>query len=241
MPQDGTPLAKAVGVSIKILIVDDEPNVRLMYRSALEKEGCEIFEADSGPNALDQCMARKHDVAILDLRMPGMDGLELLREMQALNITTPSVIITAYADVPNAVNAMKLGAIDFLQKPLRPDQLRNVVHDVLERHEPEERKHEPRDFNFYLRSAKRAINLRDFSTAKGHLIKALELDSRSPQAMNLVGVMLEMREEYEQAKRYYGQAIKLDRNFEPAQQNMRRIFELFNFGSSKEPINLENK
>jgi Flp pilus assembly protein TadD len=72
-------------------------------------------------------------------------------------------------------------------------------------------------------------------------VKALELNPNSPQAFNLVGVMLEMREEFEQAKRYYGQAIKLDKHFEPAQQNMRRIFELFNFGSSKEPINVENK
>lgn len=224
-----------------ILIVDDEPNVRLMYRSALEGCGYEIFEAASGPEALDQCMARKHDAAILDLRMPGMDGLELLREMQELNITTPAVIITAFADVPNAVNAMKLGAIDFLQKPLRPDQLRNVVKDILERHEPEEKKHEPHDFDYYLRCAKRAINLRDFAAAKGHLIKALDLNPDSPQAMNLVGVMLEMREEFEQAKRYYGEAIKLDRNFGPAQQNMRRIFELFHFGSSEEPINTDNK
>ena len=91
------------------------------------------------------------------------------------------------------------------------------------------------------RCAKRAINLRDFAAAKRDLIKALELNSDSPQAMNLVGVMLEMREEYEQARRYYGQAIKLDKNFEPAQQNMRRIFELFNFGSSDEPFNIDDK
>jgi FixJ family two-component response regulator len=228
-------------MNAKILIVDDEPNVRLMYRAALENGGYEIFEADSGAKALDQCMARKHDVAILDLRMPGgMDGLELLREMQELNIHTPVVFVTAYADVPNAVNAMKLGAIDFLKKPILPDQLRNIVKDVLVRHEPEE-SNEPRDFDYYLRCAKRAINLRDFAAAKRDLVKALDLNPKSPSAFNLVGVMLEMREEYEQARRYYGQAIKIDKHFEPAQQNMRRIFELFRFGSSKEPINIDNE
>jgi FixJ family two-component response regulator len=228
-------------MNAKILIVDDEPNVRLMYRAALENGGYEIFESESGAKALDQCMARKHDVAILDLRMPGgMDGLELLREMQELNIHTPVVFVTAYADVPNAVNAMKLGAIDFLKKPILPDQLRNIVKDILVRHEPEE-SNEPRDFDYYLRCAKRAINLRDFAAAKRDLVKALELNPNSPSAFNLVGVMLEMREEYEQAKRYYGQAIKIDKHFEPAQQNMRRIFELFRFGSSKEPINIDNE
>jgi DNA-binding response OmpR family regulator len=223
----------------KILIVDDEPNVRLMYRSALAGS-YQVFEADSGEHALEMCVARKHDVAILDLRMPGgMDGLELLGEMKKLNINTPVVIITAYADVPNAVSAMKLGAIDFLQKPILPDQLRNVVRDILLRHEPEPDPNQPHDFDYHLRCAKRSINMRDFTEAKRHLIKALELDPKSPQAFNLVGVMLEMREEFDQAKRYYGQAIKLDKHFEPAQQNMRRIFELFNFGSSQEPFNTE--
>jgi DNA-binding response OmpR family regulator len=228
-------------MSFRILIVDDEKNVRLMYRSSLESEGYEIFEADSGAKALEECVARIHDAAILDLRMPGMDGLELLEKMKALNIETPVVIITAFGDVPNAVNAMKLGAIDFLPKPLTPDQLRHVVKDILVRHSPEETKNEAHDFDYYLRCAKRAINLRDFAAAKRNLIKSLELNPGSPLAMNLSGVMFEMREDYEQAKRYYGHAIKLDKNFEPAQQNMRRIFELFHFGSSNEPVNVENK
>jgi len=225
----------------KILIVDDEPNVRLMYHSALESEKYELYEADSGTKALDQCKLRKHDVAILDLRMPGMDGLELLEKMHEQGDNTPVVIITAFADVPNAVNAMKLGAIDFLKKPILPDQLRAIVKDILVRREADKPKAEPLDFDYYLRCAKRAINLRDFASAKLKLVKALELDPNSPQAFNLVGVMLEMREEYDQAKRYYGQAIKLDKDFEPAQQNMRRIFDLFNFGSSKEPFNMEIK
>ena len=228
-------------MSEKILIVDDEPNVRLMYRAALESH-YKIFEAGSAAKALEECLARRHDVAILDLRMPGdMDGLELLNEMKRLNITTPAVIITAYADVPNAVNAMKLGAIDFLQKPILPDQLRIIIRDILLRHQPEPDKNQPRDFDYYLRCAKRAINLRDFQEARRHLLKALELDPKSPQAFNLTGVMLEMRQEYDEAKRFYGQAIKLDKHFEPAQQNMRRIFELFHFGSSDEPMNLETK
>lgn len=228
-------------MSIRILIVDDERNVRLMYRSALETEGFEVFEADSGAAALEQCMARTHDVAILDLRMPEMDGLELLGKMKELKIGTPVVIITAFADVPNAVNAMKLGAIDFLQKPLLPEQLRNVVKDILVRHAPETGAQDVRDFDYFLRCAKRAVNLRDFAAAKRNIVRALELNPNSPPALNLAGVMFEMCGDYDKAKRHYGQAIKFDKNFEPAQQNMRRIFELFNFGSSKEPFNIENQ
>ena len=223
-----------------ILVVDDERNVRLMYRAALDSIG-KVDEADSAAHALEMFPKHKYDVAILDLRMPEMTGLDLLEQMTAAGINTPVVFITAYADVPNAVSAMKCGAIDFLQKPITPDQLRAIVKDVLVRHAQEDRKTaEPHDFEYHLRCAKRAINLRDFSAARVNLIKALEINPDSPQALNLAGVMFEMREEFDQAKRYYGRAIKVSKDFEPAQANMRRIYELFNFGSSKEPFNLEN-
>jgi tetratricopeptide (TPR) repeat protein len=70
------------------------------------------------------------------------------------------------------------------------------------------------------------------------LTKALELNTKSFEAFNLVGVLAEMLDDYDKAKKYYGRAIKLDKNYEPAQQNMRRLFELQNFGSSSEPFNL---
>ena len=221
-----------------ILIVDDERNVRLMYRAALDS----MFTVDEAESAaLEMFTARRYDAAVLDLRMPDMTGLELLEQMNHKGVTTPVVFITAYADVPNAVRAMKFGAIDFLQKPITPDQLRAVVKDILVRHSVEDRKTaEPHDFDYFLRCAKRAINLRDFAAARKNLISALEIDANSPQALNLAGVMFEMREEFDQARRYYGQAIKVSKDFEPAQANMRRIYELFHFGSSEEPFNLEN-
>jgi hypothetical protein len=66
----------------------------------------------------------------------------------------------------------------------------------------------------------------------------MELNTKSVEAFNLAGVFYEMMEDQRKAKKYYGQAIKLNRNYEPAQQNMRRLFELENFGSSSEPFNL---
>jgi len=224
-----------------ILVVDDERNVRLMYRAALDSM-FKVDEAESGAKALEMFLIHRYDVAILDLRMPGMSGLDLLERMNQISITTPVVFVTAYADVPNAVNAMKFGAIDFLQKPVTPDQLRAIVKDILVRHARDDSKTaEAHDFEYFLRCAKRAINLRDFAAARRNLISALELNPDSPQALNLAGVMFEMREEFDQARRYYGRAIKLSKDFEPAQANMRRIYELFHFGSSKEPFNLENK
>jgi len=220
----------------RILIVDDEPNVRLGYRITLETEGFDVCEANGADEALEALAARRFDLAILDMRMPEMDGLDLLAKMRAEHLDTPTVIITAYGDVPHAVRAMKLGAIDFLQKPLTPEMLRRVTDDVIVRHAPSTPEHD--DFYTHLFSAKRHINLRDFAAAREHLIRALEINPKSPEALNLTGVFMEMREEYEKAKKYYGRAIGIDKNYEPAQQNMRRIFELFNFGSSNEPFNL---
>ena len=223
-------------MSARILIVDDETNVRLNYRITLETEGYEIFEAGSAALALQELVERSFAVAILDLRMPEMDGLELLAKMREVGITVPAIIVTAYSDVPNAVKAMKLGAIDFLQKPLRPEDLRSIVAEILKRHAPQRDPAET--FNSHIVAAKRCLNLRSFALARIHLVKALELNTKSVEAFNLAGVLAEMLDDYDKAKKYYGQAIRLDKNYEPAQQNMRRLFELQHFGSSSEPFNL---
>ncbi|MGA3171206.1 MAG: response regulator [Chthoniobacteraceae bacterium] len=184
-----------------ILIVDDEPNVRLMYRCALAGFGYELYEAPTAEAALEEMRIRKHDVGIFDLRLPGMSGLELLEQMHALGIMTPVAFVTAYGEVPNAVRAMELGAIDFLPKPPTPDQIRETVHDIILRHSAGAMALGARDFEYYLRSAKRAINLRDFPMATKYLIKALDLNPGSRQAINLVGVLIEMRQEHESAAR----------------------------------------
>ncbi|HEU4678562.1 MAG TPA: response regulator [Terrimicrobiaceae bacterium] len=222
-----------------ILIVDDEPYVRLTYRTALETEGLDVWEASDGLAALKAMSERQFDLAILDMRMPEVSGLELLERMRRQRIQTPVVIVTAYGDIPHAVRAMKLGAIDFLEKPLTPDTLRAMVTEILRRHgKHAAARGTPETFEDHVQTAKRLLNLRQFVEAREHIARALEIRSDSPEVFNLGGVLFEMLEDYDRAKRYYGQAIRLNRNYEPAQQNMRRIYELFQFGSSREPFNL---
>jgi DNA-binding response OmpR family regulator len=221
----------------RILLVDDESNVRLNFRRTLETEGHEIFEANSAEAAIQTLAKHPFSLAILDIRMPGMDGLELLAKMREHEIKVPAMIVTAYSDVPNAVKAMKLGAIDFLQKPLRPEELRSIVIEILKRHAG--RDEQPAEtFSAHIVAAKRCLNLRAFAKARLHLVTALELNAKSAEAFNLAGVLAEVLGEYDKAKKYYGQAIKLEKNYEPAQQNMRRLFEVDHFGSSEEPVNL---
>ena len=224
-------------MSANILIVDDETNVRLNYRITLETEGYEVFEAVSGETALEALVERSFHLAILDMRLPAMDGLQLLGKMREVGITVPAMIVTAYSDVPHAVQAMKLGAIDFLQKPLRPEDLRRIVAEILTRHAPQ-KVHSAESYNSHLVAAKRCLNLRSFAMARIHLTKALELNNKSVESFNLAGVLAEALDDIDKAKKYYGQAIKIDKNYEPAQQNMRRLFELQHFGSTSEPLNL---
>jgi len=240
--KDGTQL-----MSKQILIVDDETNVRLSYRMTLETEGFTVVEADCAAEALERFPGKHFDLAILDMRMPEMDGLDFLAEMRKRGISTPTIIITAYGDIPHAVRAMKLGAIDFLKKPLTPDQLRRIVTEVIERHEkpvPEDPQEadpsvcaaELRDR--YLKTAKRLLNRQDFDPARFILAKAMALDPQSAEAFNLAGVLFEMREDYDQALTFYRDAMKLAPGYEPAQQNMRRLIERSTSGSSKEPLNM---
>ena len=88
----------------------------------------------------------------------------------------------------------------------------------------------------HLLAAKRALNERDFEAAREHLREVIRQNDRMTEAHNLLGVLFEMNEDYDQARKCYGRAIAIDSSYEPAQQNMRRIFELFQFGASKEPV-----
>jgi DNA-binding response OmpR family regulator len=224
----------------RILIVDDERNVRLNYRITLETEGYEITEADSGADGLAKLAQGPFGLAILDLRMPEMDGIALLHKMRENKNNTPVIIITAFGDVPHAVEAMKLGAIDFLQKPIKPEELRSIAEDIFVRHTPRPplEEQDTDTFNAHFTEAKRLINLQLFPAAWKRLSRALELNPNSPEALNLAGVFFEMQEDFDRARKLYGKAIKCGPYFEPAQQNMRRIYELFQFGSSNEPFNL---
>ena len=235
-------------MSAKIFIVDDERTIRLTFRTALETEGYEVREAATADEALtDLGAVTTYQLIILDLRLGGDSGLEVLERMRAAGVLTPTLMITAYSSVRDAVRAMKLGAIDFLSKPIEPAALRAVVADILRRHgggdtlPAETPGAPPRTFQDFLRAAKRQINLRDFPAAEDSLAAALTFDEASPdsaEAHNLRGILHEMHGDFDAAKAAYGQAIKLNARYEPAQENMKRIFELFNFGTSQRPFHV---
>ena len=101
----------------RVLIADDEPSIRFVLRETLESEGYEVTDVDNGEAALAALVGAPHQLAFLDIRMPGPSGLELLDRLQALGSDTAVVIITAQNTFENAVEAMKRGALDYLVKP----------------------------------------------------------------------------------------------------------------------------
>ena len=115
----------------RILIVDDEPNIRLTFRTALETCGYAVREATSADEAVAAFATERFDLAILDLRLGEGSGLDVLARLRKDAVLTPCVMVTAYGNVRNAVEAMKLGAIDFLEKPIEPNALRGIVAEVL--------------------------------------------------------------------------------------------------------------
>lgn len=111
----------------RILIVDDEPNHRRMLNLVLSNKGYAAEEAPTAVEALGRLSNTTYDFILLDLRMPGMDGMQFLREFRRLGYNAIVVIMTAYAEVQTAVEAMKLGAADYLTKPLDVEEMLGVL------------------------------------------------------------------------------------------------------------------
>jgi two-component system, NtrC family, response regulator AtoC len=119
----------------RILIVDDEAGIRSFLREALLREGHEVEEAADGEAALRAVQARAFHVVVTDLRMPGMDGMELLQKLRGDYPEIEVIVLTAHGSIESAVQAMKLGAFDYLRKPLgSPAEIRLLVERAVERH-----------------------------------------------------------------------------------------------------------
>jgi DNA-binding NtrC family response regulator len=115
----------------QILVVDDEPNLRRVLGAQLSRDGYEVHAVADGKAALRILQEQYVDVVITDLRMPELDGLELMRRALALEPELPVVIITAHGTVDNAVEALKSGAFDYITKPFDQNEVRNVVRKAL--------------------------------------------------------------------------------------------------------------
>jgi DNA-binding NtrC family response regulator len=155
--------------NVSILIVDDEPVVRDSLGKWFEEEGYAVDTACSARDALLKLPRQRWDLAVLDIKMPGMDGLDLQRKMREIDPELTVVIMTGYASVETAVRALKEGAYDYITKPFDPDDLAHLIRKALEHRRM-------KDENLRLRQSLEEI-------------QAAELVGQSP-AMQKVGEMI---------------------------------------------------
>jgi len=169
---------------LKILVVDDEKDIREGVERILTRMGYQVFIADRGEAALAILADQAVELAILDLKMPGMDGMELHQRIRAINDQIIVIIITGYATIETAIEAMKQGAYDFIPKPFEPEHLRIVVRRA---HEKLRLKQEAEKLQ-----AERARNLMDLDTEKSRMRTIVEALPTAVVVTNIAGEVVLM-------------------------------------------------
>ena len=118
---------------VKILIADDDKNLRTVLVNELSAEGFEVAGTDSGEKTVEFLDKEEYDVLLLDLNMPGLSGIDVLKKIKSVEIPTEVIILTGHGTVQTAVEAMKLGAYDFLTKPFKVEELKAIIEKASEK------------------------------------------------------------------------------------------------------------
>ena len=117
----------------RILVIDDEEAIRKSLRMVLEYEGYDLIEAASGPEGIETLRRESPDAVLLDIKMPGMDGMEVLQQARSRDAHTPILMVSGHGDIPTAVDALRKGAYDFLEKPLESERVLAALRNAIER------------------------------------------------------------------------------------------------------------
>ena len=198
----------------KVLVVDDERNIRLTLTRTLESAGLEITTAVNGEEALALMERQEFDLVLLDLRLPGMPGTEVLARLRERHPGLPVVMITAHGTIDIAVEAMRAGAADFIRKPFTPDEVREVVSRALAGAPP--------DGNELLRRARAAIRRHELGKADALLKRALAVCGDRADVHNLRGAVTELGGDWLDAQKQYRAALDFDPVYSPARRNLER-------------------
>ena len=204
---------------VHLLVVDDERNIRNNLAMVLETAGYKVDTADNGDDALLRVKEGHYDIAFVDIQMPKMDGLELLRYLRGLRPNMPVVMLTAYGTVGRAVEAMKLGAFDFLEKPFDPKVIQLLCQEILAR---------PQigtsgTVDQFLHLAELARERKAFNEARVQLKIAMMRDPGRPEPYYKLGELCEAESRVSHAVEYFYMAIEAQPAFEPARAALTRL------------------
>lgn len=155
--------------NVRILVVDDEEIMRASLSDWLREDGFEVSAVESGRRAIEEVKEKPWNVLLVDLKMPGMDGIDVLREVKKINKDLPVLIITAYATVDSAVQAMKQGAYDYICKPFNPEEISLTLRKIISHQQLVEE-------NIYLRrELSKRYEFRDIISKNHKMLAIIEL------------------------------------------------------------------
>lgn len=200
-----------------ILVADDEKSIRLTVSQALSSQGYEVSTAIDGSTALEQLKASPADLLLLDIQMPGMDGIEVLQKAMAQQPSLKVIMISAHGSVDNAVDAMKLGAVDYLQKPFTPGELRELVDRVLGRDLVN-----ADDYDRQISSARSMAADGKYKDAIALTKHCIGDRPEKAAGFNLLGELLEVTGQKSEALKNYRVALDLDPTCKAASNNLSR-------------------
>ena len=204
-----------------VLVVDDDNSIRQMTALALEPLCSRVWAACGGEDALEILSREVVSLVLLDIMLPGIDGIETLERLKKSHPRTQAVMITAFGTVDRAVEAMRLGAEDFVQKPFSPGEIREVVKRAFQRRELTD-KADKLDYEARLEHARRSIGQKKLEEALDTLKATVGLDPSRAEAFNLMGECLEAAGEVLEAQKNYRASLALDPTYRTAQQNLHR-------------------
>ena len=203
----------------RILVADDERNIRKNLAFILKAAGHTVDEAKDGAEALELCRQNHPGIAFVDLHMPKMEGLQVLAHIRALSPKTAVVIITAYGSAANAVEAMKLGAVDFLEKPFDPNIIGILTEEILIRRQSESKA----SFEDLMHLAELARQRGASIEARTYLKLAMAHAPERPEPYYWLGNLCEAEGDQKRAVQYYYMAISAYHTYEAAVDALKRL------------------
>ncbi|PWC77023.1 response regulator [Azospirillum sp. TSH64] len=170
---------KSDSIPLRVLVVDDEPPIRRFLRTSLTAQGYDIVEAEDGTKALEEVRRRSPDLLVLDLGLPGIDGLEVIRRLRGSGVTLPIIVLSSRVDEAGKVEALDLGADDYVTKPFGVEELLARIRTAM-RHKLQQQGERP-----LFRSGDLTVDLvRRIVTVRGEDVKL------SPREYDLLRILV---------------------------------------------------
>ena len=185
----------------KALVVDDTKNIRTLLKIYLELNNFEVLMATNGHEALSLIDTEPVDLIFLDIKMPEISGTEVLKRIRAKGITTPVVIMTAFATVKNAVDCTKLGAFTYLQKPFTTDKVKTILDEMITEEDTY-----AKNTKYQIITIKQLIAENNLEKALDTLKLVLSIDPNTPEIYELISIVYSRQGELKKAGIFHNMA-----------------------------------